>query len=102
MFRYIYTDHVDFASCSHACEVYLAATKYMLPFLEQYCIKYLRENVNASSACELFELATFHDNSDIKDLKDVCIKVMYIILINRHLLFSHLRRYLWREIIVYE
>uniref|UniRef100_A0A1B6H096 BTB domain-containing protein n=1 Tax=Cuerna arida TaxID=1464854 RepID=A0A1B6H096_9HEMI len=72
MLQYIYTDQVEFESCAHACAVYSAATKYLLPYLEEYCIKYLLGNITANSACELFEFALFHDNSEIKD---TCLKV---------------------------
>lgn len=76
MFRYIYTDHVDFQSCAHAWTVYSAATKYLLPFLEDYCLKYLIKNVTADSACELFEFAVFHNNADLKDkCKEVTCKL---------------------------
>ncbi|XP_054290396.1 BTB/POZ domain-containing protein 6-like [Macrosteles quadrilineatus] len=72
MLQYIYSDKVDFESCTHACTVYSAAMKYLLPYLEEYCIKYLRENITANSACELYEFSLFHD---ITDIKEMCLQV---------------------------
>lgn len=72
MLQYIYTDRVDFESCNHACTVYGAATKYLLPYLKHQCEEYLLNNVGPDTACELYEFAKFHN---IDEIEEMCLKV---------------------------
>lgn len=72
MLQYIYTDRVDFESCNHACAVYAAASKYLLPYLKQQCEEFLLNDVGPDTACELYEFAKFHNNDDIEQM---CLKV---------------------------
>ncbi|XP_075235968.1 BTB/POZ domain-containing protein 6-like [Lycorma delicatula] len=71
MLQYIYTDKVDFESSGHACMVYLAAKKYLLPYLEAQCEFYIESNVNALTACEIYEFAKFHN---ISNVENICLK----------------------------
>lgn len=72
MLEYIYTDKVTFESTAHACDVYLAAKKYILPFLVTQCEKFIADNVEAAEACELYEFAKFHD---IESMEQACLNL---------------------------
>lgn len=52
--------------------VYLAAKKYLLPFLEAQCEFYIETNVDASTACEVYEFAKFHG---ISSIEEICLKL---------------------------
>ncbi|KAF2886510.1 hypothetical protein ILUMI_19663, partial [Ignelater luminosus] len=61
MLEYMYTDNVTLVSSDHCYELYYAAKKYMLPFLQKKCIEFLQSNINAENACRGYEFAKLFD-----------------------------------------
>ncbi|XP_022192234.2 BTB/POZ domain-containing protein 6 [Nilaparvata lugens] len=72
MLEYIYTDKVSFESTVHACDVFIAAKKYILPFLVTYCEQFISDNAEATEACELYEFAKFHD---VESIQKACVEL---------------------------
>jgi len=72
MFRYLYSDKVNFSG-SNVMQVLYLANKYMLPSLVEKCAEYLRRNLKASNVfCILPQAQKFED----KDLEGRCWKVI--------------------------
>jgi len=64
--RFIYTDVVNFESVGHANDLYYAADKYMLPYLAERCIQYVKGNLSPRNVFQALEFGILNENEDLK------------------------------------
>ncbi|XP_066904621.1 BTB/POZ domain-containing protein 1 isoform X2 [Halyomorpha halys] len=66
MIHFIYEMPIYIQSYINACDLYYAAKKYLLTFLEKDCINYLLDHLNHSNALYLYEFSKFHDEIKLR------------------------------------
>ncbi|CAH1396769.1 unnamed protein product [Nezara viridula] len=66
MIHFIYDIPIYIQSYINACDLYYAAKKYLLTFLEKECINYLLEYLNHSNVLYLYEFSKFHDEIKLR------------------------------------
>ncbi|KAI5636017.1 BTB/POZ domain-containing protein [Phthorimaea operculella] len=62
---FLYTDETKLTSYQEASEVYCAARKYMLPFIQQHCVGYLEWKLTPTNACFAHEFATLFEETSL-------------------------------------
>ena len=50
----------------HADDLYYAADKYMLPYLSERCIQYVKDNLSPKNVFQALELRILHENEALK------------------------------------
>lgn len=65
-YRYIYIGRVDLQSIDQALGLCYVAQKYMLPFLVQQCIQYMKDNLSAPCTCAVLEFSKLIDDEHLK------------------------------------
>ncbi|KAF2886641.1 hypothetical protein ILUMI_19532 [Ignelater luminosus] len=74
LLEYIYTDNINLVSSDHYCELYYAARKYMMPYLQKKCMEFIESTLNNNNACKTYEFAKlFEEVSLMKDCLDIII-----------------------------
>ncbi|KAF2883944.1 hypothetical protein ILUMI_22236 [Ignelater luminosus] len=73
LLEYIYTGDINLESSDYYYELYYAAKKYMLPFLQKKCIIVIQENINTTNACKGYEFAELFEESS---LMEYCLEVI--------------------------
>ncbi|KAK9496505.1 hypothetical protein O3M35_013202 [Rhynocoris fuscipes] len=68
MIRYMYNNELILNSCKNACDLYLAAKKYMLEHLVQKCVSYLADNIDTNNALIIYEFAKYHNEENLGKL----------------------------------
>ncbi|XP_014257041.1 uncharacterized protein LOC106670889 [Cimex lectularius] len=71
--EFIYFDAVELKSFYEACELYKLGHKYLVVPLQEYCLSYIRQNLNVGTACTGYELADIYD---LMDIKRACRQIM--------------------------
>jgi len=67
MLAYIYTDTITIYSFEHACELYYAGKKYILPQILLHCITYLLQNLNPTNVCEAYEFSRLFSEAPLEN-----------------------------------
>ncbi|KAJ2944475.1 hypothetical protein O0L34_g3821 [Tuta absoluta] len=65
MLKFLYTDDSKLTSYQEASEVYCAARKYMLPFIQRQCVSYLEWKLTPFNACFAHEFATLFEEKSL-------------------------------------
>ncbi|XP_058840243.1 BTB/POZ domain-containing protein 6-B-like [Topomyia yanbarensis] len=73
LLEYIYTDTVVIESVDDVFELYRAAKKYMLQYVAEKCITHLMGKANPTNVLRVYELATFFDELQLKEL---CLRII--------------------------
>ncbi|XP_022193568.2 BTB/POZ domain-containing protein 6-B [Nilaparvata lugens] len=69
MKQFFYTESVHFTSSLHACSLYLASWKYVIPDLMTACVQYIKDNISVSEAIEVYEFSRLNN---IPDIEPIC------------------------------
>ncbi|XP_039292215.1 BTB/POZ domain-containing protein 2-like [Nilaparvata lugens] len=69
MKQFFYTESVDFTSSLHACSVYLAAWKYVVPDLMSTCVQYIKCNISVTEVIDVYQFSIKHN---IPDIETIC------------------------------
>ncbi|RZF39356.1 hypothetical protein LSTR_LSTR000877 [Laodelphax striatellus] len=69
MKQFFYTDSVNFTSGLHACSVYLASWKYVIPDLMSKCVQYITDNLSVSEAIDVYEFSRLNN---IPNIETIC------------------------------
>ncbi|XP_039278609.1 BTB/POZ domain-containing protein 6-B-like [Nilaparvata lugens] len=72
MKQFIYTDNVVFTSGLHACSVYLASWKYVIPDLMPKCVQYIKDNLSVTEVIDVFEFSRLNN---IPDIEKICLAI---------------------------
>lgn len=80
LFRYVYTDNVQFTSVEEACDVLYAAKKYMILNLSQMCHLYLKRNMQAKDVVAVYEFAKLLEEEALYEPCLLVCKRMFVIL----------------------
>ncbi|XP_022191711.2 BTB/POZ domain-containing protein 2 [Nilaparvata lugens] len=72
MKQFIYTDNVVFTSGLHACSVYLASWKYVIPELMPKCVQYIKDNLSVTEVIDVFEFSRLNN---IPDIEKICLTI---------------------------
>lgn len=66
MFRYVYTENVEFESMGKAMKLCYAAKKLMLPHLVAKCLQYVEDNLYPSYIFKVLEFSNLLEDDDLK------------------------------------